>query len=174
MLTERERFERCLAETLRYEGGWSDHPADPGGATMKGVTLAVYRTFKGDPKATKADLRAISDTDLKAIYHRNYWLASSCDKLPAGVDLMTFDVAVNSGPARARRWLQEVVGATPDGVVGPNTLARVLAIPPAELITRLSVRRDKFYRSLGTFATFGKGWMARLKDVTAKAKVFAS
>lgn len=173
MPTEQERFGRCLALTLAYEGGWSDHPSDPGGATMKGVTLAVYRTFKNDPGATKAQLRAISDADLNAIYRRNYWLASSCDKLPAGVDLMTFDVAVNSGPSRARRWLQEAVGSTPDGVIGPQTLARVLAIPAPELVQRLSTRRDKFYRSLGTFPTFGKGWLARLKNVTTKAMEFA-
>ena len=85
MLTERERFDRCLAQILHHEGGEADHPKDPGGATMKGVTLAVFRTFKGNPNASKAELRAISDADLGAIYHRNYWLAASCDKLrPCG------------------------------------------------------------------------------------------
>ena len=173
MLTESERFDRCLAQILHHEGGEADHPKDPGGATMKGVTLAVFRTFKGNPNASKAELRAISDADLGAIYHRNYWLAASCDKLPAGVDLMTFDLAVNSGPARARRYLQEAVGAEPDGQIGPLTLARVMALPPAELVTRISARRDKFFRSLPTFATFGKGWMRRLKEVTTKSLEWA-
>jgi len=94
-----DRFSTVLAETLTHEGGWADHPKDPGGATMKGVTLATYRQYY--PNATKADLRKISDADLKMIYRTGYWDKVRGDDLPPGVDLMTFDVAVNSGPRRA-------------------------------------------------------------------------
>jgi len=166
-----DRFSICLTETLKHEGGWADHPSDPGGATMKGVTLATYRQFK--PNATKADLRRITDAELKTIYRKGYWDKVRGDDLPAGVDLMTFDVAVNSGPRRAAEWLQEAVGATQDGLVGDKTLEKVALVSPKALVEVLSTKRDRFYRSLSTFPTFGKGWMRRLEDVTKKAREMA-
>ena len=97
-----DRFDACLPHILHHEGGWADHPKDPGGATMKGITLAVFREWTGK-QSTKAELKAISDNTVAAIYRKNYWFPSHCDKLPAGVDLIVFDLAVNSGPGRARR-----------------------------------------------------------------------
>lgn len=168
-----DRFEACLQQTLHHEGGWSDHPQDPGGATMKGVTLAVFSDFLGR-RATKAELKAITDEQLSTIYRKGYWFPTHCDKLPAGVDMMVFDLAVNSGPARARRFLQECVGAEPDGVIGAKTLAAVAALPPREIILRLRNRREKFFRSLPTFNTFGKGWLRRLAEVSVEADRMAS
>lgn len=163
-----DRFAVCLPRILVHEGGWSDHPADPGGATMKGVTLAVYRAFKGRA-VTKAELRKISDADLAAIYRRNYWDVVHADELPAGVDYVTFDIAVNSGPGRAAKILQSAADATPDGAVGPATLAAVARVSPALLIKAMGARREAFYRSLSTFDTFGRGWIARCAQVTATA-----
>lgn len=163
-----DRFAICLPIILKHEGGWSDHPKDPGGATQKGVTLAVFSDFLGR-KATKDDLRAITNEQLSTIYRRGFWFPSHCDKLPAGVDLIVFDLAVNSGPGRARRFLQEAVGAEPDGVIGAKTLAAVAALPPREVILRLRNRREKFYKGLNTFGTFGKGWMRRLSEVAVAA-----
>ncbi len=171
-LSETARFERCLNETLHHEGGWADHPKDPGGATMKGVTLAVFREFKGRP-ATKAELRAISDADLKAVYKAGYWDKARCGDLPPGVDLMVFDLAVNSGPGRAVKFLQSAVNAEPDGVFGPATLANVRALPPAEIVLRLRNRRERFFRSLANFDTFGRGWLRRLADVSNLADEWA-
>jgi lysozyme family protein len=172
-LTADARFRRCLAETLRHEGGWADHPKDPGGATMKGVTLATFRAFKGNPNATKAELRAISDADVEAIYRTGYWDKTRCDDLPAGVDLMVFDLAVNSGPARAAKFLQAAVNAEADGIIGPATLANVAALPPAEIVIRLRNRRERFFRSLSTFNTFGRGWLRRLAEVSDLADRWA-
>lgn len=171
-LTADARFRRCLAEVLKHEGGWADHPKDPGGATMKGVTIAVFREFKGRP-VTKDELRNISDADLRAIYKRGYWDKVRGDDLPAGVDLMVFDLAVNSGPGRAIKFLQAAVNAEADGVIGPATLANVRALPPAEIVDRLANRRDRFFRSLSTFPTFGRGWIRRLQEVTAVADRWA-
>lgn len=167
-----DRFRRCLAETLEHEGGWADHPKDPGGATMKGVTLATYRAFKGRD-VTKAELRAISDADLEAIYRKGYWDKTRCDDLPAGVDLMVFDLAVNSGPGRAAQFLQAAVGATVDGIIGPATLAKVATLPAAEIVIRLRNRRERFFRSLATFSTFGRGWLRRLEAVALQADRWA-
>lgn len=163
------RFSECLPLILAHEGGWADHPKDPGGATMKGVTLGTYSEWLGRP-ATKTELRNISDDHLRKIYEANYWRAAACDRLPPGVDYMVFDFAVNSGPGRARKFLQRVAGVAPDGAIGPVTVAAVNKLGARLLIDRLNEDREAFYRSLDTFPTFGKGWLRRLTEVTAEAR----
>lgn len=167
------RFATCLLHILKYEGGWSDHAADPGGATMKGITLATYSDWLKRP-ATKAELKAIPDAHLHAIYEQNYFRAAHCHELPAGVDLIVFDLAVNSGVGRARKYLQRAAGVTDDGIIGPATLAAVKARKPLQLVDSISGLRDAFYRGLPTFQTFGKGWLRRLSEVTAKAREMAA
>jgi len=121
-------FARALALVLKSEGGWSDNPVDPGGATMKGVTLANFRRYvKAD--ASKDDLRKISDAQLATVYRRFYWDAVAGAELPGGVDYAVFDFAVNSGPGRAAKYLQAAVGAAQDGRIGPATLSAVGARP---------------------------------------------
>lgn len=163
-----DRFAICLPRVLASEGGWSDNPNDPGGATMKGVTLAVFNRFKGRA-CTKDELRHISDADLAAIYRQGYWDAAHCGQLPAGADYMIFDLAVNSGPGRAVKMLQSVVGVTPDGSVGPATLTAVAAWAPTTLVRDISSHREAYYRSLPTFRNFGRGWLSRLATVTEQA-----
>lgn len=166
------RFDTALAEILRHEGGYVDHPSDPGGATNRGVTLGTLSDWLGRP-ATKTEVRALTVADVAPIYRARYWNAVKADDLSPGVDLMVFDLAVNSGPSRAAKFLQEVVGATADGVIGPATVAKANAMNPADVIAGMRARRERFYRGLATFPTFGKGWMRRLDDVTAKAKEMA-
>ena len=156
----------CLAVTLTHEGGWSDHPKDPGGATMKGVTLAVFRRWY--PGATKADLRAISDADVEKIYRVGYWNPARGEDLPAGVDLAVFDFGVNSGVSRASKYLQALVDTKQDGVVGPATLAAVSIHRAPDLVRRLCARRLSFVRGLSTWATFGRGWSRRIADIEAR------
>ncbi|EKF39961.1 hypothetical protein NA8A_23352, partial [Nitratireductor indicus C115] len=113
-------FARALPLVLKHEGGWADNPKDPGGATMNGVTLATFRRYvKAD--ASKADLRAISDDQVATVYYRHYWAAVNAQALPSGIDYAVFDFAVNSGPARAARYLQSIAGVSVDGRVGPQT-----------------------------------------------------
>jgi lysozyme family protein len=163
-----DRFAICLPRVLASEGGWSDNPADPGGATMKGVTLAVFSRFKGR-SCTKDELRHISDADLAAIYRQGYWTAAHCDELQPGIDYVVFDCAVNSGPGRAIKTLQAAVNVTPDGAFGPRTKAAIMATGQANTIREFSAQREAFYRSLGTFPTFGRGWLSRLHSVTETA-----
>lgn len=167
------RFDVALAEILRHEGGWVDHPKDPGGATNRGVTLATLSDWLGR-LATKEEVKALTVADVAPIYRERYWNAVKADELPAGVDLMVFDLAVNSGPGRAAKFLQEVVDAAVDGQIGPGTLAKVNALHPLAVIDGMAQRRERFYRGLSAFDTFGRGWMKRLADVTAKAKEMAS
>jgi lysozyme family protein len=147
-------FQACLAETLKWEGGWADHPKDPGGATMKGITLATYRRWK--PGATKTQLRNISRDMVEKIYKADYWVPVRGDTLAKGVDLATFDYGVNSGPATARKKLLQVVGGS-----------------DVDTIKKLCKARLTVYQSLKTWVTFGKGWTNRITAIEAKAVSWA-
>ena len=162
-------FPAALAAVLQWEGGWSDHPRDPGGATQKGITLARYRAWKRDQSITPGQLRQIGDDEVKAIYKAGYWDTVRGDDLPAGLDFAMFDFAVNSGPARAVKTLQRIVGVPADGVMGTMTLNAVRGRKAGELIDALSDARLSFVRSLGTFDAFGKGWTRRIGGVQMKA-----
>jgi len=161
-------FARALTLVLKHEGGWSDHPADPGGATMKGVTLANFRRYV-KPDAGKDDLRGITDAQLATVYRRFYWDAVHGAELPDGVDYAVFDFAVNSGPGRAAKQLQGVVGVVQDGRIGPATLNATRAMMRATVINDLCDRRMAFLRRLATWPNFGKGWTARVSAVRAAA-----
>jgi len=162
------RFAACLPLILAHEGGYVDHPSDPGGATNLGVTIGVLSEWLGR-HATKAEVRALTKESVAPIYEKNYWQAAGCDKLPKGVDYLTFDIAVNSGVKRAKRFLQEAAGVVADGAIGPKTLAAIEALGPEPVIRRMSTRRAAFFKSLSTFPTFGKGWMRRCLESEAKA-----
>lgn len=161
-------FKRALPLVLRHEGGYVDHPRDPGGATNKGVTIGTFRAYV-KPDGTKADLKAITDEQVATVYYRHYWAAVQAHQLPSGVDYAVFDFAVNSGPKRAAQYLQAVVGADQDGRVGPKTIEAAHAMDAAKIINDLCDRRMAFLRRLKTWPTFGKGWTRRVDDVRAHA-----
>jgi lysozyme family protein len=168
----KRNFKKALMHVLVHEGGWADHPRDPGGATMKGVTLATYQRHFGEDK-NKDDLRNITDEELEQIYRSGYWRKCRCDELPTGVDYALFDAAVNSGPGRGAKWLQAAVGAKQDGGIGPKTLSRVKEHDPLEVIGVMCDRRLTFLRSLSTWSTFGKGWERRVEGVRDTAITMA-
>jgi lysozyme family protein len=161
-------FDACLTHTLKYEGGYVDHPADPGGATNLGITLATLRAWRDKP-VSKVDVRALTKSEAGAIYRNKYWNAVRGDDLPKGVDLVVFDWGVNSGPNAAIKALQKVVGVTPDGYIGAVTLREVAKANPATLIKTLCDRRGSFFQSLKTFKVFGRGWMRRVTEVRTAA-----
>lgn len=161
-------FQRALKLVLKHEGGWADHPADPGGATMKGVTLATFRRYV-KPNATKDDLRKITDEQLATVYRRFYWDAVLGAELPDGVDYAVFDFAVNSGPSRAAKYLQGVLGVAQDGKIGPQTVKAARSVPLASTINALCDRRLAFLKGLKTWGTFRKGWSSRVAGVRSEA-----
>lgn len=166
-------FARALALVLKSEGGWSDDPQDPGGATMKGVTLANFRRYvKAD--ATKADLKKISNDQLATVYRRFYWDAVLGAELPDGVDYAVFDFAVNSGPDRAAKYLQAVAGVGQDGRIGPATLIAVNAKPAGVVVDALCDARLAFLKKLPTWPRFGRGWSDRVKSVRAQSLLMSS
>jgi lysozyme family protein len=159
-------FKAALAVTLRWEGGFVDHPRDPGGATNKGITIGTFRRYK--PDATVADLKAISNADVERIYRDGYWMPVNADRLPPGVDLSVFDFGVNSGTGRAARHLQAVAGTTQDGVIGFQTLKAIEAVRGDVVVQKLCARRMSFKRGLKTWDVFGKGWSRRVADIEAR------
>jgi lysozyme family protein len=158
-------FETCLAETLKWEGGWSNHKDDPGGPTMRGVIQRVYDAWRKRNGLPRRSVRQIEEHELQAIYRENYWQLVRGDELPSGVDLCVFDYGVNSGPSRSISHLQEVLGVKVDGNMGPVTLDAVNAADPVEIVNKLCARRRKFLRQIKTYHVFGKGWERRVDGV---------
>jgi lysozyme family protein len=161
-------WQKSFELMLKSEGGYVNNPADPGGMTNLGVTKATWENWVGR-ESDEAEMRGLTPEKVEPLYKKKYWDAVRADDLPVGLDYLMFDFAVNAGPGRAIKLLQSAVGVTPDGGFGPLTLAAVQAIDPVELIEKFSQAKEDFYRSLGTFATFGKGWLNRVADVKVKA-----
>ena len=161
-------FDKCFEETIKHEGGYVDLKADPGGATNLGITIGTLSNWIGR-KATKAEVKALTIAKVKPIYRANYWNAVKGDDLPSGVDFAVYDFAVNSGPARAAIYLQNIVGAAPDGKIGPMTIKAVKDNNPATVVNELCSQRLAFLERLSTWPTFGKGWTARVNGVRKMA-----
>lgn len=166
-------FERALALVLTHEGGWSDDPADPGGATNLGVTIGTLSLWLGRP-ATRAEVRALTPATVAPLYRRRFWDAIQGDALPAGLDVALFDFAVNSGPKRAVIGLQRVLGIADDGRLGPVTLAALQGRDRTALIGALCDGRLVFLRALSTWPRFGRGWGRRVEEVRKAALAMAA
>lgn len=163
-----KNFERSLLNVLVHEGGYVNHPHDPGSHTNKGITIATFRKWvKRD--GTVEDLKALTKEQAAKVYRAQYWNAVQADELPSGIDYAVFDIAVNSGPSRAIRILQEAVGATIDGKIGPATIAAAQKADPIHTINVITAIRMDFLRSLRTWDTFGKGWSRRVSGVREDA-----
>ena len=169
----KHNWEKSLEVILHHEGGYVNHPKDPGGETNMGVTKRVYEDFGG----TK-DMKDLTHEDVEPIYKKNYWDRVKGDDFPEGLDLMIFDFAVNAGTGRAAKFIQRLVNTTVDGGIGPNTLGKikeyVVTYGIEETITSYALMRQNYYESLSTFDTFGRGWTRRVSEVTEKAKEWIS
>ena len=155
----KDNFDECLKMLLHHEGGYVNHPKDPGGETNLGVTKRVYEKWGG----TK-DMKDLTVEDVAPIYKKNYWNRCKCDDLESGVDWVVFDWAVNSGTGRAAKAIQKICGASQDGAIGPKTLALIKTQDTEYVIEEFGKIRQNFYESLKTFDTFGKGWTRRNKE----------
>ena len=165
-----DNFDTALDVILALEGGFSNHPADPGGATNLGITRERLSLWLGREASIK-DVKDISLETASEIYRAHYWNAARCGDLPSGVDLAVFDCAVNQGVGRATRFLQIACGAKIDGVVGPETLAKVREKSVDNLLIEFFAQRMRSYGNLPSlFKTFGLGWSRRLMFVHDKSK----
>lgn len=157
-------FFKSLEMVLHHEGGFVQHPDDPGGATNKGITHKTYADFLGRPLEDVSELKNIPEEHVQLIYKNGYWDKVKGDELPGGVDFCVFDWAVNSGPGRAAKALQKIVMVSQDGAIGPKTLIAVSEMTPTEIIENMTKQRIEFYKGLNTFDTFGRGWLRRAKE----------
>ncbi len=158
-------YKPALSLVLAHEGGYVNHPKDPGGATNKGVTQAVYDAYRKVNGLPLQSVKLIVPAEVAEIYQKQYWRLVRGDSLPAGLDYAVFDFAVNSGISRAVRYLQRLVNVADDGVIGNATLAatyEAARVNEEELIVRYCANRLAFLKSLSTFPTFGTGWTRRV------------
>ncbi len=161
-------WQDALANVLKHEGGYVNHPSDPGGRTNLGVTQRVWEEWvKHD--VDEKQMRELTPEMVAPLYQEKYWQRVKGDDLPSGVDYCVFDASVNSGTGRASKWLQECVGVQPDGVIGPMTLRTVQSMVPADLVNLYCDKRLAFLKELKTWETFGKGWERRVEEVRSHA-----
>lgn len=147
----------AIERVLVHEGGYVNDPEDPGGETNWGITVKVARD-----SGFHADMETMNKNEAILIYRRAYWNRMRCDEMPFAVAFQVFDAGVNHGIHRSIQWLQRECGATVDGVIGPQTLERIVATDPVRLIMGFNATRITFYTNLDHFNRFGRGWMNRM------------
>ena len=150
-------FDDSFSALIGNEGGYANHPDDPGGETMWGITARVARAHGYTGAMLDLPLATA-----KAIAKAGYWDVARCDELDPRLAFQVFDAIYNGGPAV--KWLQRAVGATPDGVIGPATLASLALVDPLKVMMRFNAHRMKYLSSLKTWPTFGRGWSNRIAD----------
>ncbi len=148
-------FDQCFDKLISHEGGYVNHPTDPGGETNYGISKRAYPSL---------DIKALTLADAKAIYKRDYWDRAQCDQLPSQLSYLVFDAAVNSGIGQSIRFLQRAVGVADDGSIGPITLSAAKRMDTDSLCARFLGHRLEFMTKLSTFDVFGKGWARRVAD----------
>lgn len=158
-----------LQRVLKHEGGFVNHPSDPGGATNKGITQITYNAWRKANRLPLRSVKLITTAEIEAIYKKNYWDKVKGDDLPIGVDYAVFDFAVNSGPARAAKFIQRLTGVTADGIIGPATVAAATT-KQFGLVDKLCNERLRFLKSLPHWRVFKNGWTSRVAEVRAVAK----
>ena len=154
-------FKECLDLVLKSEGGFCNHPSDPGGMTNLGVTKKVWEEFVGHP-VSEVDMRALTPEKVAPLYEQKYWRTCYCEVLPRGLSFLIFSMGINAGPGRGVKLLQSCLGGVADGVIGPRTMELIKSLNVTDLIQKYSNARRDYYKSLKTFDVFGKGWLARV------------
>jgi lysozyme family protein len=170
----KNNWAKSYALLLVHEGGYVNHPKDPGGMTNLGVTKRAWEAYTGHP-ATEQDMRSLTPAKVEAFYRTRYWDAVKADDLPSGLDHCLFDTCVNSGPSRAVMLLQEVLGTVADGKIGPHTMDLTLKLGAHgdHLISYYCANRLNFLKSLPTWGTFEGGWKKRVLALEAEAKALS-
>lgn len=166
-------YDQSLRWVLQHEGSYSDHKAEPGGATMRGITQLTYDAYRAGLGKPKQSVREIGDDEVQAIYREQYARPIWFNRLPAGVDYALFDFAVNSGVSRAVKTVQGIIGVRQDGIMGNQTLAAIASRDAGVLVQQLCGARLAFVRRLKTWSTFGRGWQKRIEQVQSRAVALA-
>lgn len=165
-------LDRCLTVTLREEGGFFDHPKDPGGTTNFGVIQKVYDRYRTARGLETQTVGVISSDEVREIYDKYYWSPLQCDEMPPGIDLAVFDFGVNSGISRSAKYTQRILGVKIDGQIGPDTLHALNSTDPDKFINDLKDARLRFVNRIPYKKYFIKGWTNRIRKVRADALAF--
>lgn len=166
-------YELALTRLLKDEGGYTDHPSDPGGPTNFGITLADARRY-WQGNATADDVRIMPQSVARKIYRERYWNAMRCDELPAGVDYAVFDYGVNSGIGRAGKVLRRVLKMSDaTSAVTNDVIAAAAKRNASDLVVAICAERLAFLQGLKIFPVFGRGWTARVNGVRVAALAMA-
>lgn len=152
-------FDQAFERLIAHEGGYVNHPQDPGGETHWGITLRTARA-----NGYTGRMRDMTRAQAKAIYRDAYWGRARADEYDPAIGFQLFDAAVNHGMGNATRFLQRAVGVADDGVIGPMTVAAVRRMSVTDVLARFNAERLEFYTRLTTWPTFGKGWARRVAE----------
>lgn len=165
-------FQASLPFVLRWEGGFVDHPADPGGRTNKGITQRVYDQWRAAQGLPPQDVKLLEGAEMEAIYESGYWVPPRCDLLRQRLDLVQFDTAVNMGAGRAVRFLQKAVGCRVDGDFGSETERAAGACDLMATLKFYCDARLAYYRRLvekrPELGVFLRGWTNRVNALRAE------
>lgn len=162
-------YDKALAGVLAHEGGYTNHPSDPGGPTNWGITIYDARKH-WKANATAADVKAMPLSVAKAIYKSKYWDALRCDELPDGVDYAVFDYGVNSGVGRAGKVLRRCLKMSDNTWrVTDDVIAAANKVSDEWLAARICDERLAFLKRLKTWPTFGRGWGRRVAEVRERS-----
>ena len=151
------KFQVAMEVIFKFEGGYVCNPNDPGGETNLGISKRSY---------PNCNIKNLTKEYAALIYRMDYWDACHCDKLPECIRLMVFDCAVNQGAVTAKKFLQRCIGVNDDGIIGPITIKGLQGISELQLVNRFSVLRLRRYTDLTNWKHFGKGWTARLLEIS--------
>lgn len=154
-----KNFQKLLKRVLKHEGGYVNHPSDPGGETNFGITKSTARSY-----GYHGSMRTIPMTVVEKIYKSQYWDAMSCENFDFALAYQLFDAAVNHGLLNARKILQRTIKVKDDGIIGAVSLAAIRQLDTADLVQMFNAERISFYTRISTFPTFGRGWMNRMVD----------
>ena len=154
-----KNFQKSLKRVLKHEGGYVNHPSDPGGETNFGITKSTARSY-----GYHGSMRTIPMTVVEKIYKSQYWDAMSCENFDCALAYQLFDAAVNHGLLNARKILQRTIKVKDDGIIGAVSLAAIRQLDTADLVQMFNAERISFYTRISTFPTFGRGWMNRMVD----------
>ena len=150
-------FDQAFERLIGHEGGYVNHPADPGGETNWGITLRTARA-----EGYTGPMRSMTRQHAKEIYRSAYWGRARADQYDGAIGYQLFDAAVNHGIGNAVRFLQRAVGVADDGAIGPVTVAAIKRMSVTDVLAKFNAERLDFYTKLTTWPTFGKGWTRRV------------
>jgi lysozyme family protein len=164
----KEDFDGALGFVLLAEGGYSDDPADPGGATNMGIEQGEYDRWRRSAGEAPRAIQNIERTEAADIYKVNYWDAVHGDYLPKGLAWALFDTAVNTGCGTAIRELQASLGVVETCCFdeATSTALQKRMVDASSIALEMLDRRIAHYRSLVTInpalAKFLTGWLNRV------------